>query len=179
MSSPPIEPEIVNFSLLWHICCSLNSNILGVASTPHWSGFMQSVTSGPHGSVAHIDMQPLIDMNPGDETCLYSTLLYVNREATRMGIPVTCITFDQPLWLKAVDICIASDLDIVCRLGGFHLLMSYLGCIGHIMSGSGLEDILELNYGPNTVKHIMSGKAYDRAVRGHFVVQRAVMVLLI
>ena len=47
------------------------------------------------------------------------------------------------------------------------------------MSGSGLEDILELNYGPNTVKHIISGKAYDRAVRGHLLLHRAAMSLLV
>ena len=33
-----------------------------------------------------------------------------------------------------------SDSDIsriVLRLGGFHLMMSYIGAIGHIMDGSG------------------------------------------
>jgi len=65
----------------------------------------------------------------------------VDQQARRLGLPVTCITFDQPLWLKAVDICMSAGLDIVCRLGGFHLLMSFLGSVGHIMSGSGIEDI--------------------------------------
>ena len=50
-------------------------------------------------------------------------------------------------------------------LGGFHLLMSFLGCIGHLMSGTGLKEILKLVYAPNTVLHMLSGKA-----GGHFLI---------
>ena len=173
---PTVQPAVVNLSLLWHFCCFLD---MSDKLTPNWSGFMQQVTCGPHSSVAHIDLHPVIDLSPNDESCVYSTLLYVDGQARLLGLPVTCITFDQPLWLKAVDICLANDLNIVCRLGGFHLLMSFLGCIGHIMAGAGLEDIFLLNYGPNTVQHMMSGKAFDRAVRGHLLLERALMQLLL
>ena len=78
-----------------------------------------------------IRMLPLIDLNPSDETCIYSTFLFVQNQAKLLNIATPCITFDQPLWLKAVDICSASRLDIVCRLGGFHVLMSFLGSIGN------------------------------------------------
>lgn len=62
-----------------------------------------------------------------------------------------------------------SDLNrIVIRLGGFHLQMSFLGAIGHIMSGSGLQELLECVYASNAVVHMLSGKAVSRAVRGHF-----------
>ena len=46
------------------------------------------------------------------------------------------------------------DLDIVCRLGGFHMLMSFLGGIGKLMVGSGLEEVFEEIYSEDTVKHI-------------------------
>ena len=40
-----------------------------------------------------------------------------------------------------------SDLRrIVLRLGGFHTEMSFLGCIGHLMASSGLQELLELIY---------------------------------
>ena len=55
---------------------------------------------------------------------------------------------------------------VVVRLGGFHIEMSYLGCIGHLMSGSGLRNVLELVYADNAVGHMLSGKAVARAVRG-------------
>lgn len=171
---PNVEPPTVNLSLLWHLCGLFN---LSGQFTLNWRGFMQQVSSGSHSPVAKVDMHPLIDLNPGDETCIYSTLMYIDSEVRRLGLPDTCITFDQPLWLKAVDICLASGLKVVCRLGGFHLLMSFLGCIGHVMAGSGLEDPFLLNYGPTTVQHMISGKAFDRALRGHFLAERALMHL--
>ena len=45
-------------------------------------------------------------------------------------------------------------MNIVCRLGGFHTLMSFLGSIESMMKGSGLEEALERVYGPNVVNHI-------------------------
>ncbi len=58
-----------------------------------------------------------------------------------------------------------SDLrGIVLRLGGFHTEMSFLGCIGHLMGSSGLQEMLESIYAPNAVVHMLSGKAIARAV---------------
>lgn len=52
---------------------------------------------------------------------------------------------------------------IVLRLGGFHTEMSYLGSIGHLMAGTGLEEVLELVYASNSVKHMLTGKAVSWA----------------
>jgi len=60
------------------------------------------------------------------------------------------ITFDQRLFWKALWI-IESEQSwsalkkIVLRLKGLHTEMSFLGCVGHLMAGSGLEQILELS----------------------------------
>ena len=64
-------------------------------------------------------------------------------------------------------------MNIVCRLRGFHTLMSFMGGIGTVMKGSGLEELLETLYGENAVQHMMSGKAVSRALRGHFLVEAA------
>ena len=42
--------------------------------------------------------------------------------------------------------------------------MFLIGCIGHLMSASGLQQILELVYAPNAVVHILTGTAIARAV---------------
>ena len=68
---------------------------------------------------------------------------------------------------------------IVLCLGGFHTIMSFLGCIGHIMSGCGLQDVLEQLYASNAVTHILSGKAVERAIRGHFLIDAALNAMLI
>ena len=66
-------------------------------------------------------------------------------------------------------------MNIVCRLGGFHTMMSFLGSIGSMMKGSGLEEALENVYGSNAVTHMISGKAISRALRGHFLIEAALM----
>jgi len=73
-----------------------------------------------------------------------------------------------------------SDLcKIVLRLGGFHTKMSFLGCIGSLMAGSGLKEILEMIYAPNAVEHILTSKAIARAVRAHLLVDAAVNTLIV
>ena len=68
---------------------------------------------------------------------------------------------------------------IVLRLGGFHTEMSFLGCIGHLMQGSGLAELLETVYASNAVGHMLNGKAVARALRGHFLVDNALHALLV
>ena len=113
--------------------------ILRRTTRPNWSGFMQYVSIGNHPPKSRIQMLPIIDLNPADETCIYSTFLYVQSQADKLNIPTPCITFDQPLWKEAVEIIDAKSLNIVCRLGGFHITMSFLGNIGFLMEGSGLS----------------------------------------
>ena len=66
-------------------------------------------------------------------------------------------------------------LEVVVRLGGFHFLKSYLGCIGYIMEGSGLAEAMEVIYGPNTVQYILKGAAYSKALRAHLLTDAALV----
>ena len=66
-------------------------------------------------------------------------------------------------------------MNIVYRLGGFHTMMSFMGSIGSMMKGSRLEEALQRAYGPNAVTHMISGKAVSRALRGHFLVEAALV----
>ena len=93
-----------------------------------------------------ITFSHIIDLNPNDESSIYSTLLFVIEQAKKVRVPVSCVTFDQPLWLKACGIIEEAGLDIVARLGGFHTLMSYLGAIGKVMKGSGIEELFNKVY---------------------------------
>ena len=69
--------------------------------------------------------------------------------------------------------------NIVLWLGGFHTEMSFLGSIGHLMAGSGLQDVLESFYASNTVVHMLSGKAIARAIRGRFMVDVVLNALIL
>ena len=87
------------------------------------------------------------------------------------------MTFDQPLYWKARDV-VANDTEpelknVVVRLGGFHLLMSFMGAMGTIMDGSGLMKIFSTIYATNSVEKIVTGHAYARAVRAHILTHAA------
>ena len=80
------------------------------------------------------------------------------------------VTFDQPLYLKAIKtVYNFSELfkKSLIKLGEFHLKMSYLGCIGYIMSGSGLKDLWATVYAEHSTVHMSSGHAYSRSVSAH------------
>ena len=145
-----------------------------------WSGYME-VMHSTHDTYekSSVLKLPIIDLDPSNPTCLYSTLRFVEDQAAKIGIKTPCITFDQPLWYKAVGIIENERLNVVCRLGGFHLLMSFLGSIGFLMGGSGLEDLLENIYAPNVIQHILSGKAFSRAVRGHMLTHTTLLQLML
>ena len=97
------------------------------------------VHKGDHPGESSILFLPMIDLNPGDMTCIYSTLHYISSHARRHNV-TPIVTFDQPLWLKAITVqeSVPSESDIasiVLRLGGFHTMMSFLGAMGHIIAG--------------------------------------------
>ena len=175
LQTPALLSHVMKLNLVWHSSWLFRD---ALRHPTNWGGYMQKVCTGEHSACATIEMLPIIDLNSSDETCIYSTLLFIEKQAKKLNIETPCITFDQPLWIKAVDIINATKLNIICRLGGFHTLMSFLGSVGCLMSGSGLEDIMELNYGTCTVSHILSGKAVSRAIRGHFLVHGALMMKL-
>ena len=52
-------------------------------------------------------------------------------------------------------------MNIVICLGGFHTIMNFLGAVGHLMKGRGIEEVLVLVFGASTVEHVLSGEAYD------------------
>lgn len=62
--------------LLWH-SGSIFSN--ETQPRPNWSGFMQHVFSGDHNLTpkSEVLLLPIIDLNPSDESCVYSTLVYI------------------------------------------------------------------------------------------------------
>ena len=112
-------------------------------------------------------------------SALYSLLLFVIGQSEKINVPMPAITFDQPLYVKAQEIVLSKNMNIFVRLGGFHQLMSFLGSIGNLMEGSDISAALETVYAPVTVGHMLSGKAYARAIRGHFLCAAAIMSLVL
>lgn len=171
-----VHDKTANADILWKTSWILRP------SRPSWNGFMQMVHEGGHPGQSSVVFMPMIDMKSSDESCIYSTMCFVSDQARRYNVtPV--LTFDQPLWWKAMEIQQneppeSNVCKIVLRLGGLHVEMSFLGCIGHIMGGSGIEELLETVYAENAVIHMLTGKAISRALRGHILVETVLNALL-
>ena len=167
-------PKSANLTVLWNAAGVFNDH-----GRCGWSGFMQSVCCGEHPPTSVISFLPIINLNPSDVNCIFSTLSFICKQAVSLNITTPCVTFDQPLFIKALDVALAEKLNIVVRLGGFHVLLSFLSSIGHLMRGSGLEDVLGVLYGKNVVDNVLHGKDYERAIRGHFLVCSSLMNMLL
>jgi len=72
----------------------------------------------------------------------FLTVRFISDQSAKLGIPTPCITFDHLLWLKAVDIIQSEKFNIVCRLGPFHTMISFLASIGSVIAGPGLTNFL-------------------------------------
>ncbi len=119
-----VKDHTANGDLLWNIYLSLRS------PRPAWVGMMQMIHKDDHPGQSSILFLPIIDMNSSDMTCLYTTLLYVSSHAKHYGV-TPILTFDQPLWWKALIIQkstpVGSEIrSIILRLGGSHTGSSWI-----------------------------------------------------
>jgi hypothetical protein len=115
-----------------------------------WNGFIKQVTSGLDFYGLKIIFLSFICTPPTD----YDTVFISPFEPSKRSkghFQKTCfVTFDQPLFFKTRDIVEGgqhSEIScVVVRLGEFHLLMSFMGCIGAIMAGSCLKALVMTIY---------------------------------
>ena len=97
---------------------------------PQWNGFMQSVLDGSYPGKSTVHIMPMIDEKSSDFSCIYTTMMFIAQESRKYG-KQPLLTFDQPLYWKAIEIqkhekdSIVND--IVLILGSFHILMSFVG----------------------------------------------------
>ena len=133
--------KTVSLDMMWHLG-RMSSD--AQRPRPNWSGFMldTSVPLSSYSPVSDIQMLPLIDLNPDDLSCIFSTLHFIKEQAPRLNMKTACVTFDQPLWLKATDTVQSHNMNVVspqrisccCELqwqhwqvdGGFGSYMSLL-----------------------------------------------------
>jgi len=147
-----------------------------VDDVPGWSGFMEILTREMTHTKSRILFLPFINHSPSNYNTIFTTLKYIINDGNKDGHTTCVVTLDQPLYLKTREIIATLTGDpkfsnVFVRLGGFHLLMSYLGSIGYIMADSGLKEIMSVIFAPNSVDKILLGHAYSRAVRAHTLIQ--------
>ena len=123
---------------------------LQILPRPGWSGYMSKMhSSNTEYSTSAVLPLPFVNMDPSNLSTIYTCLQYVAEQRSKCGQSRITVTFDQPLYAKAREMVLAAGphsplSGVVIRLGRFHLLLSFMGSIGVIMAGSGLEDMYML-----------------------------------
>lgn len=180
LSNEMSEQSVVSTrNLLW-----LSTYTLDTVPLPGWSGYMHNCYDDRKDfETSYVLALPFIDVNPGNPTAIFSALSYAANQSKLADQPCI-VTFDQPLFLKAADIVAnaagnSNIANVIVRLGGFHLVMSFLGCLGKFLEGSGIEEVWSTVYGKATLPHLLSGHAYARSYRAHMMTQAALMMLIL
>ena len=154
---------------------------VGIESIPGWGGFNHLVTElGSDFQVSDVVAIPFINLDPTNLSTVYTALLYAQRESSKYNRNYCMVTFDQPLFIKSVDIIASSPelSNIIPRLGRFHLLMSFMAATGFIMAGSGFEQLWWTIYGSDGVTHMFDGHSYSRTLRLHTLTAQAIVTIL-
>lgn len=155
-----------------------------LASLPGWNGYLEQLTkNNTNFSTSQVMFLAFIDNPASNVDTIYTTLRCAVNIAKSHGQKTCVITFDQPLYSKAREMVAASDANselcnVVVKLGGFHMLMSFLGSIGFIMDASGLKEALGKIYAENSVDKMLNGHAYSRSIRGHTLLRLALSMII-
>jgi hypothetical protein len=153
-------------------------------SVPGWNGFIAPLTNNlTDFSKSKISFLPFIHQPASNYNTIYTTLLCALENAKRYGHDVCIVTFDQPLYAKAREIVSSAPegfklSKIIIRLGGFHLLMLFLGAIGSIMQGSGMKEVLSEIYAPKSLEKMLNRHAYA-SVRAHTLLQLTLAIIIL
>lgn len=111
---------------------------------------------------------PLIDMPPAEYDTVLTSMLQVKRLSEAAGQPFTVLTFDQQLYRYAVEIQWARpdvfpQSTFLIRLGGMHMLMSFVGAVGNLMTETGLSDVMSSAF--SGVHKMLQGKKFPMCMR--------------
>ena len=143
-----------------------------------WSGHMavSARQATPVQPATQYVFGPLIDSPPAHPDTVLTTLVHAEQFLREQGTNITHIVADMQLYKVALQIKWSDHerwKDLVLRPGGMHMLMSFIGCIGVLMRGTGLEDLLGCAFAgvPNT----MNGKAWPKALRALRMVTTALL----
>ena len=138
-------------------------------NTPEFGGFKTEL-SREQGQSAQPATRafytPLIDMTPADSDTMMTAMVQAQKLTKKCGQEITIFTNDQQLYKVAVFVTWVYQERfslLIPRLGGMHLLMSFIVSVGGLMTDSGLEEILNSSFGgaPN----MLAGKRLPQNFR--------------
>ena len=162
-----------NIASIWDLVRSTASLHRSVSE---WSAFMCQITINVDvDAVCQVEFFPLIDLDPNNMSTVF-TLMFVSDQRKKYKLePV--VTFDQPLWLKAMTIKKNNCLPITILLRHFHTQISFLGSIRYVIKSSDILELLSTAYPPNSAQQMLQGN--KRAMRGHDLLTTALKKIIL
>ena len=96
-------------------------------------------------SKTNVLYSPLIDKKLSDPSTILTAMDAVEKTSKKAGQEITILTCDPQLYRVVVNILWADPerwSQFLIFLGGMHILMSFIGCVGKLMSCSGLSILM-------------------------------------
>lgn len=145
-----------------------------------WTG-VNILTNHPLDK-SSIHYLPIIEASPTEVSTVKHILTSAVKMADSMDIPSVVVVFDQAIYCKAQMIRwndAALQDRLLIRLGEFHTIMSFLAAMGKRFEKSGLEDLLVESevVAVGSLKGVMNGHMYNRAMRAHKILFEALGIL--
>ena len=162
---PSLRPKDLHLDTLWY-ALHFNPKI-DPESRPGWKGYMSMVSSGDYPGKSTVHMLPIIDLGPNKVSCIYSNLSFIIQQSQELELQTPISTFDQSLWIKANKNCTCKVYEYSSHLWRFSNHDNFYREYWFFNEWVRSSRIIETCYGKNTLKHMLTGKAIARALRGY------------
>ncbi|MES9884476.1 MAG: hypothetical protein ABW185_26830 [Sedimenticola sp.] len=166
------ENGLTDINLCWAIARACPTKLLEVdIDCPSWKVFHAAISQSNVSTTA-IGYCPFLPNAPTNPDVVKEALQICIRASEKLGMKHTIVTQDEAVYEISYTLRKNNPShfpQLILRLGGFHLLMNYLGAIGKIMAGSGLKDMLVTSgiVHEGTANKILSGKGYYQSINAH------------
>lgn len=113
-----------------------------------WSSFFQCLSNGIQRKT-NIRYDPLIPESPTSPSVVLNSLEYFISASNLLHQQYVIVTANQAIYeiVLALKSKYPVKLErVIVRMGGFHIIMNFLEAIGHLMSGSGIKELLASDY---------------------------------
>lgn len=149
---------------------------------PTWKVFYASIEQRGR-PITKIGYCPFLNSPPTDPNVVREALYLCMKASRQLGQEYTVVTQDEAVYEISYTLrrqCPEMFSNVILRLGGFHLLMNYLGAVGKIMAATGLKDLfvegkLLLD---GTANKVLNGKSYYQGLNAHLRVYEVLQELL-
>ena len=93
---------------------------------------------------------PLIDAPPFHPGIVLTSLIYMETSLDELGMTCANLSIDMQLYMVGQQVKWWEPnrfKDVILRPGAMNIIMSFLGCIGTLMKGSGLDTLVGSAFG--------------------------------